>query len=506
MQRGISVKKHSYRQLAVILIITGMLLSNIIYAPGAKASATEDDELRYLKSVMDMIKEKYNGEVTDKQLIEGALKGMFGSMDPYTAYFTSEQADSFFNDLNGAYEGIGISMEQKGDYIVVIKAFSSSPAEKAGILPGDRIVSADGKNLISASTEEAASMIMGKSGTKVSLGILRSNGDEVIIIEVTRAQITINPVTYEIKDGVGYIRLDVFNSNAYEFMIKALEEMDRSSITKIILDLRNNPGGEVGQAVSIARMFVPQGLITRLDFKSESVEDEEYFSYLENPKYKLAVLVNGMSASASEILAGAVQDTDAGTLIGAKTFGKAKVQNILPILTPEAYIKYESQLGIRQVDAYDLISKYGISPADSEIIGWTKITTGIYTTPKGRMIDGIGLTPEIQIGDPDIINGIDAGSIQKLSITSKPTLDSVGMDVYNAEKILKIIGYDVDSADTILDMKTFNAVWKFRVDRGLYPGGVLDFSTQKALNSELDLKILEIDRQYAKAVEVLNSK
>jgi len=494
------VKKNSIKIILILAVILGMLFSGF----AAYASSDGDKDIEYLKSVMDMIKDKYKGEITDQQLIEGALKGMFNTMDPYTTYFTPEQADSFLNSVGGTYEGIGISMEKKGDYITVVKIFPSSPAEKAGLLPGDKITAVGEKSLIGASTEEAASLIKGPAGTKVTLGIVREGKSDILKIEVSRAKIKLNPVSYEIKGDIGYIKLETFNSNASEYINQALNEMDSKKITKIILDLRNNPGGEVTQAVLIARKFVPEGLITKLDFKSESVDDQVYYSYLQKPKYKLAVLVNGMTASASEILAGAIKDTDAGTLIGTKTFGKAKVQNLVPLLTAEAYKKYEEQLGVKVVDAYELMGVYGITPTDDEIIGWSKITTGTYTTPKGRMIDGRGLSPNIAVPDPELVDGIDIYSIQKLTKTSKPGLNDEGADVYNAEKMLKVLGYDVDAPDTVLDKKTFNAIWKFRADSKLYPGGTLDFSTQGMLNDKLDEAVMKLDKQYAKAVEVLN--
>ena len=143
----------------------------------------------------------------------------------------------------------------------------------------------------------------------MTLGILRSNNNSIISVEVERKRIKLNPVTYEIKDDVGYIKLETFNANTEEFLNEALKEFDRNEINKIILDLRDNPGGLVDQGVALARNFVPKGLVTKLMFKSADTPDQEYNSYLENSKYELVVLVNSMSASASEIVAGAIQDS-----------------------------------------------------------------------------------------------------------------------------------------------------------------------------------------------------
>lgn len=487
----------------VFLILSGTKTCGNVLASEDSISENNTFDPEYLKSVMDLIKEKYAGEIDDSQLIEGALRGMFATMDPYTSYFSQSQAESFFGDVEGTYEGIGLVMEKRADYIVVSKVFPGSPAEKSGLLQGDRIVTVDGKNIGGLSIEEVASLIKGKTGTKVTLGVVRNNGSGIMNIEVVRMKIKINPVTYEIKDDIGYIKLEMFNANTDEFITTALKEMDLKEVNKIILDLRDNPGGLVDQCIAVARKFVPKGLITKLTFKSNDMPDQEYYSFLSKLKYNLVILVNGMSSSASEILAGAVQDTNAGILVGTKTFGKAKVQNMLPILSPEAYKKYSEQIGSRTVNAYDLISKYNVSPSNDEIIGWSKITTGVYLTPKGEMIDGVGIIPDIIVDDPQPVNGISINNIQKLTRTWKPGLGDEGIDVYNAEKILKVLGYDVDEPDTVLDEKTFKAIWKFRTDKGFYPGGVLDFTTQKALNDELDRVILSYDKQYAKAVEIL---
>lgn len=164
---------------------------NVYASENINASENDVFEPEYFKSVMDMVKGKYAGEVEDRELIEGALRGMFDSMDPYTTYFTQNQADSFFIDVDGTYEGIGLVMEKKADHIVISKVFSGSPAEKSGVLQGDRIVTVDGKSVVGVSIEEVASLIKGETGTKVTLGIVRSNSSGIINIDVTRMKIKI---------------------------------------------------------------------------------------------------------------------------------------------------------------------------------------------------------------------------------------------------------------------------------------------------------------------------
>lgn len=479
-----------------VLLLPGQAVS-------ASTAAEDERNLQYFQSIIDMIRDQYKGSVTDSQLVEGAVGGMLGSLDDYTTYYTLKEADAFMGSVTGVFGGIGISMEISGDYILVSKVFLASPAERAGILQGDKIVEANGKSLIKVAADEAASIIKGEAGTKVKLGILRNRSSSIKYIDVTREVIKINPVTYEIRNGIGYIKLEMFNENTDEFITKALAEMDRKKITKLILDLRDNPGGEVSQAVAVAQKFVPKGLITKLDYKSEKYTDVEYQSNLEKPKYKLAVLVNGMSASASEIVSGAIQDTGAGKLVGTKTFGKAKFQGLLPILTPEAFSKYEQQLGIKVVNGFDL-QYYGVYPSNDEIAGYTKMTLGFYYTPKNRMIDGTGLTPDIKIEDPKPVSDIYINSIQKLTKTTKPGLNAQGIDVCNAEKLFKLMGYEIGTLDTTLDAKTVKAIKAYQKTLSLSISGVLDYKTQDALNAALVKLITKYDKQYSTALKLLN--
>ncbi|TYQ15319.1 UNVERIFIED_CONTAM: carboxyl-terminal processing protease [Acetivibrio alkalicellulosi] len=492
------MKKTHFKYLVSIVMVFCLLMTGVAWANNQDFN---EYELDYFKSVMEMIKENYSGEITIEELVEGALKGMFDTMDDYTVYYTKQEAESFFSDVSGSYKGIGIMFSKYGQEVVVVKVFDSSPAQNAGIVAGDIIVEVDDVDITSKSTDEIASLIRGEEGTKVVLGIRRKDSDKLKRVVVMRKEIKISPGEYSIEGDIGYIKLEVFNSNTSDFISKALKEMDNNNIKKIILDLRDNPGGEVNQAVAVARKFVPKGLITRLEFKSEGLVNHEYKSYLAQTKYNVVVLVNEMSASAAEILAGAIQDTEAGVLVGTKTFGKAKVQNLFPILNEKAYRKYEKELGVSIVNGYELSTVHGITPSDDEIIGWTKITTGRYYTPNGRMIDGVGIEPDIFVDNNTY--DIDLRSIEKLRKTVKPELNSESVDVYNAKKILKLSGYEVGDLDMLMDGKTFKSVAAFQKDEGLFPYGVLDFATQRALNKKLDELSYGFDRQYLKAVEIL---
>lgn len=492
----------TFTRIASLVLLICLLTANVSFAKESDTNSEVSLDLDYLKSVMDMIKERYKDTVTDKELIEGAINGMFDTMDKYTDYYNQTEAESLFSELDGSYAGIGVRIISESGYICVVDVFESSTAQKAGIIKGDIILKVNGQSIEGKTGDEAAQLIKGKEGTKVKLEIQRVGQKDNLILEVERANVMVNPVTYRIMGDIGYIKLEIFNSNSNYYMTKALYEMNKSKIKKLVLDLRDNPGGEVDQVVKIAKNFVPKGLITKLKFKYDNYKDEEYYSDNNDLKYKLVVLVNESSASASEILAGAIQDTGSGILVGTKTYGKGKVQNIYPVLSPEAYKKYEDKFGIKIVDGYDL-KKYGITPDDDEIIGWTKITTGEYYTPKGRMIDGTGLQPDYYIENKYLQNEVDIRDIDNLSKTIKPVKNDKSLDVFNAEKLLKFLGYDISKPDIIFDEKTEAAVYKFQKDNGLFPYGVLDFSTQQALNNKLEKYLSEFDNQMAKALELL---
>ncbi len=483
-----------------------LLLPQTAAADG-QASGILNGSDDYIVSIMEMIKERYRFEITDSELLEGALKGLFSAMDPYTGYMTAAEEEGFYESINGDYYGIGVSMSKIGDHIKATKVFKSSPAEKAGVYAGDSIVSIDGVDTADMAVEDAVELIRGQEGSKVVLGILRGDSRKQEDIELLTGEVSMRLVEHDIRDGTGYIKIISFGSSTVDEFTKALKEMESNGIQDIVLDLRDNSGGYVEAAVAIASKLVPQGLVTRLEFKDGYREDIEYESPLKEVKYKLSVLVNANTASASEILAGAIQDTGVGKLVGEKTFGKARVQYIIPILTPEAYKKYSDELGVKIVDASELLWEYGIDPPEEEILGSSKITMGVYTTPDGRMIDKAGLEPDVAVLRDLPGAEIDIDSIENLTVTWKPGLNDEGQDIYYAEQILKLLGYDIDEPDSLLDKKTYTAVGEFQKlnGGGPYGFGRLDFTTQKWLNEELNRLRLEKDEQYARAVELLKN-
>lgn len=490
------MKKNLHRFVMVTLIVVLVFSFTAVFS-----SEVFDDS--YLNSIVQLIKDSYLDDVDDRVILEGALKGIFDTMDDYTGYYTLEEAEKFFGDVDGTYEGIGVQIEKKGDYILIVRVFPGSPADMAGIIQGDRIISVDSKSISGLSAEEVSWMIKGEAGTHVTLGMVRGRNNEIVSMDVERKQIKVNPVTMKIVDDIAVIAVETFNANTREYFEGAILEADKKFIKKIILDLRNNPGGLVDQSVFLAEYFIPRGLITTLVFKDEDQDIREYYSKSDSSPYELVVLVNEMSASASEIVAGAVQDTQSGIVVGTKTYGKARVQSLIPILTPRAYGKYKERTGESLVNAFDLMGSHNINPLKAEILGWSKMTTGYYYTPSNRMIDGLGITPDVEVTYDPVINDVNLNGIRELTVTVKPGLDDEGSDVLNAQKILKILGYDLGPADGFLGEETARAVSKYRSDKKLWPGGVIDFTTQRALNEDLERLLKSHDKQYAKALELL---
>mgnify|MGYP000865323825 FL=1 len=483
-----------------IVFLFFIIISNLLVMP----VRAEEDYSDYLDSIMDMIQNTYYKDVPRDKLLEGAVRGLFDTLDDYTVFYNVEEANSFFSSMEGNYRGIGVEIMETSEGALITRVFSNSPAESAGILRDDIIVKVDGKDVKGLSSQDIANLIRGDEGTIVEIGIIRGSSPEIVYYKVERNVVTLSPVTWKVYGDIMYIKLESFSSNSFKFFEEALKEADKNGIKKLILDLRNNPGGEVGQAVNIARLLVREGIITTLDFKSEEYPDSIYRSYLKKPKYVTAVLVNGNSASASEILASALQDSGDGFLVGTKTYGKGVFQNLYPVLNPSAYEKYKKLYGENIVNGYDWMNKYRVQVYQSDIIGWAKITTGHYLTRNGRMIDGTGLTPDFQVEDYQLIAGIDVNSINPLESSDVIGLNGVGNDVYSCERILKIKGYDIDTPDNILDAKTNDALKKYQAEKGLNVTGVLDSATRSKLNDDLNTLRITIDRPFAKAIELLN--
>ncbi len=316
--------------------------------------------------ISQLLKIGYVGDSSTSLLMSGAIKGTMSSVgDPYSIYMDPEMYKKLLIDTKGSFGGIGIILGSKDNILTVIAPIEGTPGEKIGILSGDQVVKIDGKDVKELAVDEAVNLIRGPEGSEVTLTINRA-GEEAKDYTITRSNIQIKTVSGKMLDnGIGYVRLSMFNENTGNDLTKKLEQLEREGMKGIILDLRNNPGGLLEESVKVANHFVPKGPIVSV-IKKDGTKVTR-FSTLEKIKYPLVVLVNGGSASASEIVSGAVQDTDAGILIGTKTFGKGSVQTVVPL--PDASA--------------------------------VKITIAKYYTPSERSIHGIGIEPDIKVEMPN---------------------------------------------------------------------------------------------------------
>ncbi len=314
---------------------------------------------------VQVVKSQYVGTAEGPLLMTGSLKGMVNSLgDPYSVYLDPKMYNELMLETKGSFGGVGIVLGVKDKQLTVVAPIEGTPAEAAGILSGDLIVKIDGLDTKDMALDEAVGKIRGKEGSKVTLTIQRAS-QEAQEYNLTRATIVLKSVSGKmLEKGIGYIRLSTFSETTGNDFTQKMNELTEQGMTSLILDLRNNPGGLIGESVKVARLLVPQGPIVSVIGKDGERETSQ--SYLEKTPLPLVVLINGGSASASEIVAGAIQDSGAGKLIGVKTFGKGSVQRIIPL------------------------------DKDSAV----KITIAEYHTPKDRSIHGKGIEPDIVVEMP----------------------------------------------------------------------------------------------------------
>ncbi|MFA6391447.1 MAG: S41 family peptidase [Patescibacteria group bacterium] len=313
----------------------------------------------------DTIQNKYYDKpVSEKELFYGALAGMSESLgDPYTVFFDPEISQDFSDQINGTFEGIGIEIGIKDEQLVIIAPLPETPASKAGLFAGDQIISIDSTDTTAMTLDTAVTMIRGEKGTNVDLVIKREGNDDNIQFSITRETIVVESVYWEMLDSnIAHIILSDFNENTEKGFEKAIREITLAEPKGIIFDMRNNPGGFLSTAVNVAGYFIPLNEVVLIeDFgngKENTYKVDNGDNYIE---YPMVVLVNGGTASASEIVAGAIQDHKVATILGEQTFGKGTVQELKDF-------------------------------SDGSSI---KITVAEWLTPDGRSINKEGITPDI---------------------------------------------------------------------------------------------------------------
>ena len=357
--------------LKVVLLILLVFLAGVTIGVvrSQKVSALSNstyEDLKVFTDVLGLLQKEYVEETKPRDLIQGAIKGMLETLDPHSAFMPPTAYTEMQEDTRGRFEGLGIEITVKEGILTVVSPIEDTPAFKAGILAGDLILKIEAEFTKNMTLMDAVKRLRGPKGTKVTITIMREGLTKPREFTLTRDVIPVRSVRHELLDKqYGYIRLSQFQEKTdgdFDKALKALEEESKGSLKGIILDMRNNPGGLLDQAVKVADRFLDSGVIVSVEGRKED-QKMKFNAHSQGtmPPYPLVVLINGGSASGSEIVAGAIQDHGRGILLGTQTFGKASVQTIYPLKDGSAL----------------------------------RLTTARYYTPSGRSIQAKGIIPDI---------------------------------------------------------------------------------------------------------------
>lgn len=383
-------------------IIIGLLAVGTLFS-GFKAAEDYFEVTKNLDIFATVYREvnvSYVDEVKPGELIRVAIDGMLKSLDPYTNFYSEAQAEDYRYQVTGSYAGIGSTIRKQGEFIVIDRPYEGFPAQKAGLRAGDRILEVDGKSVTGKSSSDLTKLLKGTAGTPVTLKIDRPEvGEQTLTFNRAKIQLKNVPYFGKIDSRTGYIKLTGFTPNAGKEVADALRELKEDDIEQVILDLRDNGGGLLHEAINIVNVFMPKGKRV-VSTKGREREKDKIYKTLNNPvdtEMPLIVLINGRSASASEIVSGSIQDFDRGVLVGSKSFGKGLVQTTrmltyntqMKITTSKYYIP--SGRCVQKLDYSN--KKNGRAVVVSDSLKHTFLTTN------GReVVDGEGVTPDVTKG------------------------------------------------------------------------------------------------------------
>ena len=356
--------------LAMFIAVTGTVAAmyysgmNLIIG-GNTADSKVQQKLTYLEQLIDSYY-LYSDDVTEEMLEEGIYTGYINALgDPYSVYYDEEETKALYESTSGEYSGIGVVFSQNMNTKVstAVQVYKNSPAAQAGVKEGDILYKVNGRDITSEDLTDVVTEIRGEEGTAVELTVMRGSDLHEVTMEVIRRKIEVETVSYEMKeDHIGYIHVTEFDKVTYDQFAEAIDDSKSQDMKGLVVDLRSNPGGSLSTVVDMLDLLLPEGIVVYTEDKNG--KKEEYTSD-RNREYDgpLAVLVNGYSASASEIFAGAIQDYEAGTIVGTTSYGKGIVQQLLPL-------------------------------SDGTCV---KVTVSEYFTPNGRNIHGVGIEPDVEI-------------------------------------------------------------------------------------------------------------
>ncbi len=460
----------------ILLVVLVVLITNVLTFFGARtigsgpgeagidnASDGLNDDLLIMEEVINLLEAEHLEEIDRNKLLHGAFEGIIKTLDdPEANYLASEEYENLMVQTRGTYGGVGIEVFIDGDYVTIISPISGTPGEAVGLVSGDRIISVDGINLVGEDLSKAVELMRGEPGTDLELEIERLGVDKTLMFEITREKIELDTVEYEmLSDRLGYIKISNFAETTAQEFETALDLLKQENMEALIIDLRNNPGGLLKAAVKIADLLIPEGPITHIEDRERIVET--HYSNQEGLDIAMAALVNGASSSASEILAGALQDTGSATIIGTQTFGKASVQTIQPL-------------------------------SDG---GALRFTVAHYQTPDGRVIHEEGLEPDFKVEPPEIVKL----ASEPISIDLRRGDEKE--EVETLQKLLIEFGYFEEEVNGTFDQATEEALEQFQADHDLYVTGEMSEMVVRKFHEKIEALRKEDDRKMEKAIELL---
>jgi len=362
------------RRIIMILLALALFVSFSVNESISKPKEKEEQmgeelfkEIELFSDALSVIRTDYVDEVKAKDIIYGALKGMLSNLDSHSQFMDPDAYNEIKVETTGKFGGLGIEITIKDSLLTIISPLEDTPAFRAGLKANDKIVKIDGELTRDITLMEAVKKLRGEPGTKVTLTILREKTDRVFDATITRAIIQIESIKKVriLEEGIGYLKLVEFQENTPKDLSEALKRLEKEGMSSFILDLRNNPGGLLNVSVDVAEKFLEKGTLVVTTKGRRGPQNSELRARERNPylEFPLVVLVNGGSASASEIVAGAIQDNKRGIILGTKTFGKGSVQTVIPLKDGSAL----------------------------------RLTTAQYFTPSGRSIRGDGIHPDVSV-------------------------------------------------------------------------------------------------------------
>ncbi|WP_409290466.1 S41 family peptidase [Peribacillus sp. SCS-37] len=433
-------------------------------------TAAEEKSLVKVHQAYQLIKDNYVEKVTGQKLEEGAIQGMLSTLkDPYSVYMNKETAQQFNEALDSSFEGIGTEIGEEDGKIIIISPYKNSPAEKAGLKPRDQILKVNGDSVEGLNLYDTRLKIRGKKGSAVKLEIKRPGVSNPIVVKMVRDTIPIHTVESKVKEQngekIGYIALTSFSEHTAEDFEKELGKLEGKNIKGLVIDVRGNPGGLLSSVEAILGEFVTKEK-PYIQIQKRNGDRKKYFTTLGKEKpYGVAVLIDKGSASASEILAGALHEAEGYQLIGERTFGKGTVQQAVPM-------------------------------EDGSNI---KLTLYKWLTPEGNWIHKKGIDPTIEVAQPDAFHS------QPLDVSEPFGRDSNDEQIKHAQEMLNSLGFETGREDGYFDLRTEIAVKAFQAQQDLKQTGILDSRTADGLVAAVQdyIKDEEHDLQLQMALSYL---